>query len=762
MKYASSERITSIRNSAAAETVNGFSIIKFFGWEGLVDRRVENMNESDLGPARLIRLRRHQVTAARKKTNVTIFLSMFNEMTCSLVAVAVFGVYSYLGKVLTVDQVFPALLYISIMKTAANPLLGQTRALAQAKRSLQQLSFFCTPKHMPELVDSMSSPKQRTRASFAKRGATLDAPPEARITNGTFDWGANDTGGRDKVLRGINVVFPAGKITAVIGKAGCGKTSLLAALLGEMNADSASSVQLGCSVALSTQEPWLRSASVRDNILFGCPMDSARYADVLRVCGLQSDLNALPSGDMTQCEGRDSQLTLSQKQKICVARAVYCGADVYMFDEPLASLSPADSSQLFRSCFLEHLAGCTRVLVTHQLDLLEHVDHIVCMTDSGGILCCGSYTDISSKNPEIFSSISKKRRSISDVALSAAVPLSGSALPAVSSTLTQTASFASVHPPPASTDNGLTSVAHESYKFYVGAVGKNRVCAVLVLSAVSQLARVLSYLWIAYWVEASQSHPSIEVEWNYYITVFGILIAASGVLMMLRDALLYSTEARAASSIHIRTLRSLLRAPLSFHAGTPASSIVSHLTAGQDAIDSALPRTFNIMLNGFASVSFALLAVSSTAWPFVITPVFIAYFYYRTAQFYRPVSRDLKQLQAALEPRIHSLLSEAYSGAHVIRAFGVVGSFHSEMESRVDALNRVVLPAISVIRWLGVRMELCANLVVTFSCIAAVFAPKYFPAYWPGYAAFIGFAVSEAFGVKDTVLHSVRCNFDTL
>lgn len=759
-----SERLSALRKTAATETVNGICILKSFAWEGLVDRRVENMDDSDIGPARLAMLRRRQVSDARKRTVAALLLSMFNEMTCSLVAVTVFGVYSYMGNVLSVDRAFPALLYFSILKNAVNPLLPQTRALAEAKRSLQQLSFFCTPKHMPELAHSLSNPKQRTRASFAKRGATLDVPPEVRITNGCFDWGANETGGRDKVLRGINVVFPAGKLSAIIGRAGCGKTSLLSALLGEMNADSTSDVQLGCAVALSSQHPWMRNSSIRDNILFGCPMDSARYADVLRVCCLQDDLNSLPNGDMTVFV-KDSELTKSQKQKIGVARAVYCGADVYMFDEPFASLSRAESSHLFSSCFLEHLSGRTRIVVTHQLDLLERVDHIVCMTDAGGILCCGSYAEISSKHPEVFSSILKKRQSFSDISATSAV-----ASAAVSSLSSVDSSLANVDPPASkSPEKAVRRVTSQLYRFYVDAIGRNRAVFIALLIALSHMTRLFSYLWVAHWVRkvcptqrydnnrvSCESDPSAESDSNFYVTVFGILIAASCVLLILRDSMLSVCESKAATSLHLRTCRGLLRAPLSFFATTPAESIISHLTKGQDTIDVSLPRTLNIIINWSAAVFCVLLVVSSIAWPFALVPAFIFYYYFKTAQLYLPADRELKRLQASVEPRISSLLSEAYSGARTIRAFGLVDNFYTEIENRVDALNRVVLPSKSVVRWLGFRMELCANCIVICSCIAAVFVPVYYPGYWPGYAAFIGFALSEAFGVKDNVLLSVR------
>lgn len=54
------------------------------------------------------------------------------------------------------------------------------------------------------------------------------------------------------------------------------------------------------SVALTTQDPWIQNATVRDNILMGAPFDQARYSAMLAACALQSDLDALTDGDATQ------------------------------------------------------------------------------------------------------------------------------------------------------------------------------------------------------------------------------------------------------------------------------------------------------------------------------------------------------------------------------------------------------------------------------------------------------------------------------
>ncbi len=122
-------------------------------------------------------------------------------------------------------------------------------------------------------------------------------------------------------------------------------------------------------MALASQEPWIQNATIRDNILFGCPMDAQRYADVLNVCALQADIDMLPAGDMTEIGEKGINLSGGQKQRINVVRAVHCGADVYLFDDPMSAVDSHVGAHMFTSCFLQHLAGTTRILVTHKTEI---------------------------------------------------------------------------------------------------------------------------------------------------------------------------------------------------------------------------------------------------------------------------------------------------------------------------------------------------------------------------------------------------------
>lgn len=123
-------------------------------------------------------------------------------------------------------------------------------------------------------------------------------------------------------------MFPSGfqgKLTGVVGTVGCGKSSLLSCLLGEMHCKRGHiSVQnLSQGFGLASQEPWLQHATIQDNILFGRELVPKRYNQVLEACALVEDLRVLPGGDQTEIGERGVTLSGGQKARVALARAVY-------------------------------------------------------------------------------------------------------------------------------------------------------------------------------------------------------------------------------------------------------------------------------------------------------------------------------------------------------------------------------------------------------------------------------------------------------
>lgn len=97
----------------------------------------------------------------------------------------------------------------------------------------------------------------------------------------------------------INLNIKRGELVAVIGAVGCGKSSLLSTLLGEMNLQSGL-VRVAGSIAYCDQRPWILNATVKDNILFGLDYDEARFDVAIHAASLEDDIKVLPGGVLTE------------------------------------------------------------------------------------------------------------------------------------------------------------------------------------------------------------------------------------------------------------------------------------------------------------------------------------------------------------------------------------------------------------------------------------------------------------------------------
>lgn len=203
---------------------------------------------------------------------------------------------------------------------------------------------------------------------------------------GSFSWG-----GESATLKNINIQVAKGNLTAVVGSVGSGKTSLISALLGEME-KLEGRVNVDGRVAYVSQQAWIQNATLQDNILFGRPLDKKLYDKVVNACALTQDLAMLPGGDQTEIGEKGINLSGGQKQRVSLARAVYSQADIYLLDDPLSSVDSHVGKHIFDNVFGENglLEGKTRLLVSHAIVYLPKVDEIYVMID-GEITESGSY-----------------------------------------------------------------------------------------------------------------------------------------------------------------------------------------------------------------------------------------------------------------------------------------------------------------------------------------------------------------------------------
>lgn len=154
------------------------------------------------------------------------------------------------------------------------------------------------------------------------------------LRNLTAKWNMASS---DNTLEDVDLKLEKGKLYAVIGMIGSGKSSLFSTFLKEINIVNGN-LDIKGSLSYASQDPWVFGNTVRQNILFGSTFDQEKYNRTVDACCLTDDFTLLPQGDETFVGEKGLCLSGGQKSRINLARAVYRDADVYLLDDPLSAV----------------------------------------------------------------------------------------------------------------------------------------------------------------------------------------------------------------------------------------------------------------------------------------------------------------------------------------------------------------------------------------------------------------------------------------
>jgi ABC-type multidrug transport system fused ATPase/permease subunit len=227
---------------------------------------------------------------------------------------------------------------VKAAEAAAN--MSRKERNAQQKKLLLKRKTSSSSSAVPGAANNNNSNINNGTALPSFRGKDLTTGISVRGFNNDLEAAAPERTLEERaVMTGINLRVARGSLVAVIGPVGSGKSSLVSSILDEMYRGKGSLSVSGC-VAYASQTAWILNATVRENILFGQPMDERRYHKVVKACQLVHDLEVLEAGDQTMIGERGINLSGGQKQRISVARAVYSNRDIIIMDDPLSALDP--------------------------------------------------------------------------------------------------------------------------------------------------------------------------------------------------------------------------------------------------------------------------------------------------------------------------------------------------------------------------------------------------------------------------------------
>ncbi|KAL8573180.1 hypothetical protein ACOMHN_036165 [Nucella lapillus] len=349
------------------EVLNGIKVLKLYAWEVTFQQHILGI--------------RHKELEVLKKSAYLNACSSFT-WSCApfLVSLTTFAVYtlSDSDNVLDAKKAFVSLSLFNIMRFPMSMLPNVITNIVQASVSLKRLQRF---------LDNDELDANAVLRSSSEKSAV-------KIVNGTFTWD-RDTA---DTISNLNLEVEEGSLVAVVGTVGAGKSSLLSALLGEMDRKSGI-VNIKGSVAYMAQQAWIQNATLQDNIVFHGEFRQRKYDKVVSACALQQDLDMLPAGDQTEIGEKGINLSGGQKQRVSLARATYFDADVYLLDDPLSAVDSHVGKHIFDNVIGPEgmLRHKTRILVTHGIGFLPQVDKIVVLK-GGKVSEVGSFTQLMDHN----------------------------------------------------------------------------------------------------------------------------------------------------------------------------------------------------------------------------------------------------------------------------------------------------------------------------------------------------------------------------
>ena len=365
-------------NSFIEEITAGLKTIRAYGREEAFTRRFDGKNDEAVDAF---------YRADRFACINGPIVNCINNL--SLALISFFGILLYMGGRVTLGNISSFVLY-------SRKFSGPINEFANIISDLQ--SALAAAERVFRLIDEESELADDPKAQAIDN---IQGHVEAQALRFSYEPGR-------EILRGVDFVAPTGKVVAIVGETGCGKTTLINLLMRFYDVDSGQitlderpiralpRADLRRAYTMVLQDTWLFYGTIRDNIAYGRPDATQEEIEAAaKAAMIHGYIESLPQGYDTLLSDNAVNLSKGQKQLLTIARAILIDSPMLILDEATSNVDTQTERQI-QSAMLRLMEGRTCFVIAHRLSTIQGADQILVM-DKGVIVERGTHRELLSR-----------------------------------------------------------------------------------------------------------------------------------------------------------------------------------------------------------------------------------------------------------------------------------------------------------------------------------------------------------------------------
>ncbi|KAK9676888.1 hypothetical protein RND81_11G107900 [Saponaria officinalis] len=714
------------RLRATSEILNNMKVIKLQSWELKFKEMVELLRENEF-------------KWLKKSQNVRAGGSALYWMSPTVISSVIFlGCFVFDSAPLTADTIFTILATLRLMSDPVRMIPEALSATIQVLVSLSRINAFLLDDEVKnDQIDAVDREVSGTKVV---------------IEAGNFSW---EPELETPTLRGIDLEVTEGKKVAVCGPVGAGKSSLLQCILKEIPKISGNVIVDG-SIAYVSQTAWIQSGTVRENILYGKPMDEERYKTAIKSTALDKDIASFSHGDLTEIGQRGINMSGGQKQRIQLARAVYNDADLYLLDDPFSAVDAHTAATLFHDGVMGALKQKTVILVTHQVEFLSEVDMILVMKD-GEVTQCGSYQELLTAGTAFEQLVNAHKDSVNTTYDSTSDAFNGET--SLKEEITGEKDddvFSKNSVAVQLTEEEETEIGDVGWKPYLDYVNVSNGLSSLSLSVLGQIMFIVFQTGSTYWLAFGIQIPNIS---NFVLVgVYTGVASLSTFFVYLRSFFAAQLGLKASKAFFNGVNDSIFKAPMLFFDSTPIGRIFTRVSSDLSILDVDIAFAVGFVMASGIELVVIIFIMASVTWPVLIVGCLVLIASKYVQAYYLASAREITRINGTTKAPLTNHAAETSLGVTTIRAFNMTDRFFRYFVDLVDTDAKSFFYSKAMSEWLVQRIE-SLQIVTLFTATLLLVIPS------NGFVApgLVGLSLSYALALSGTHVFLTwwYCNLET-